>query len=291
VKRPSLNKLRAFDAAARHENFRTAAEELHLTQGAVAQQVRSLEEELAQKLFSRHARGLHLTENGRAYAREIRRALEIVDNATRQIAPTSQRIVLSVPPSVAAKWLLPKLADFREINPDIDLVTQASEKISVFNADAVDLAIRIGTPPFADLEHHFLADKRLSAVTQPALANKLLSGSPHFSCAQDFSSLPLLFDSHNHWELLFRSEGLATPSPQLQFNHSSLAIDAAREGQGIALVPTILARHGIETGELVSLFEAPALSPSNYYIVYPAGHSGEHNVRLRVIDWLLKEGV
>lgn len=130
MRSPNLNSLKMFDAAARHLNFRLAAEELNLTQGAVAQQVRRLESDLGLQLFYCKARGLALTEVGRRYHRPVSRALAMIDDATRKIQPESTSITLSSTPSFASKWLVPRLVSFSQAYPTIDVQTVASEGLA-----------------------------------------------------------------------------------------------------------------------------------------------------------------
>lgn len=146
MRAPKLNALRMFDAAARHGSFRTAAEELHLTQGAVAQQVRGLEADLGVALFERKARGLSPTAEGARYHDAVRRALGIIDRATQALRPADTAVRLSVPPSFASKWLVPRLAGFAAAHPDILLDTTASETLTDFRRDGIDLAVRQGLP-------------------------------------------------------------------------------------------------------------------------------------------------
>ena len=145
---PSLNGLRVFEVVTRHLNFRLAAEELGVTQGAVAQQVRGLEAELGLKLFERHPRTLALTEAGRSYVANIRRAFELISDATEMLRPEPLHLTISVTPTFASKWLIPRLPDFTTSHPDLDLRIEASDRISNFQTDAVDLAVRYGRPPF-----------------------------------------------------------------------------------------------------------------------------------------------
>ncbi|RWF15024.1 MAG: LysR family transcriptional regulator, partial [Mesorhizobium sp.] len=140
---PSLNALRAFEVATRHLNFRLAAEELRVTQGAVAQQVRGLEAELGLKLFERQPRTLALTEAGRGYVANVRRAFELIAEATEALRPEPQHITISVTPTFASKWLIPRLPDFTAAHADIDLRIVASDRMANFQTDAVDLAVRL----------------------------------------------------------------------------------------------------------------------------------------------------
>src|SRR6218665_2677554 len=145
---PSLNGLRVFEVVTRHLNFRLAAEELGVTQGAVAQQIRGLEAELGLKLFERQPRILLLTEAGRAYVASIRRAFELISEATETLRPEPLHLTISVTPSFASKWLIPRLPDFLAAHPELDMRILASERISNFQSDAVDIAVRLGHPPF-----------------------------------------------------------------------------------------------------------------------------------------------
>src|SRR5580700_3554040 len=127
---PPLNALRAFEASARHLNFRLAAEELGVTQGAVAQHVRGLEADLAIKLFDRLPRTLALTGPGRSYAAQLRRAFDLMMQATAALRPEPLRLTISVSPTFASKWLIPRLPDFTTAHPEIELQILASESLS-----------------------------------------------------------------------------------------------------------------------------------------------------------------
>ena len=168
---PNLNTLRMFDAAARHLTFADAAAELHLTQGAVAQQVRKLEADLGLALFRRHARGLSLTDAGRSYSSPVRQALALIEEATATLRPATTKITLSVTPSLAAKWLVPRLSRFAREHPQIALNIRADETLADLRSDGVDLAIRQTAPPFADdLCAICLAKITLCAVASPEFA-------------------------------------------------------------------------------------------------------------------------
>lgn len=145
---PPLNGLRAFAAAGRHLSFRAAAEDLGVTQGAVAQQVRGLEEHLGLRLFLREPRGLAFTEEGRAYHAAVARAFSQLSKATAALRAAPSRVTISVTPTFASKWLIPRLSEFTEAHPGIDLRITATERVSSFHADGIDLAVRQGRPPF-----------------------------------------------------------------------------------------------------------------------------------------------
>lgn len=133
---PSLNGLKAFDVAARHLNFRLAAEELGVTQGAVAQHVRGLEAELGVTLFERLPKSLALTGEGRSYVADVRRAFELLANATANLKPQPVKLVVSTTPTFASRWLIPRLPDFTSRHPDLDLHILATDRISSFRSTA-----------------------------------------------------------------------------------------------------------------------------------------------------------
>lgn len=288
MRSPNLNALRMFDAAARHLNFRRAAEELHLTQGAVAQQVRRLEADLGLRLFHRQARGLALTEVGRSYHAPVRRALAVIDEATRKLRPKrpeSRRIALSVTPSFAAKWLVPRLARFARAHPEIELDTLASEGLADFRSDGIDLAIRQGRPPFeAGLHCELLAPLALCAVCGPGLAE----GAPPPQDLADFAGQPLIQDSHAFWDRLFEAAGLAPRRPMLRFNQTALAMDAAANGQGIALAPRLLLEDDLAKCRLVVLWQDRSHDQNGYYLVHPA-EQPPNPARDAVLAWVLSE--
>ncbi len=278
---PNLNALRMFDAAARHLNFRRAAEELHLTQGAVAQQVRRLEADLGTSLFERRARGLALTPEGRRFHEPVRRALALIADATAALRPEPARVTLSVPPSFAAKWLVPRLAGFAADHPEIDLQTVASEALADFRTDGVDLAIRQGTArETPGLVSERLAPLDLCAVCDPARAATV--------AAKDLADLtgePLIQDGHGLWERLLAAASLAAARRIVRFNQTALAIDAAANGQGIALAPRLLVERDLTAGRLAVVWRAPEEPGSGFHLVRAEG--GRHApARDAVAAWL-----
>lgn len=282
---PNLNSLRMFDAAARHLNFRLAAEEMHVTQGAVAQQVRRLEGELGLKLFERKARGLALTDVGRAYFVPVSRALATIDEATLKLRPQSAQVRLSVTPSFASKWLVPRLGVFERDHPDIDLQVLASEGLADFRLDGIDLAVRQGRPPFGDdLETKLLSRLDLLAVCSPEYARN----ADPIHRLDDFTAHRLIQDGHNHWDRLLEGAGSTTPCRKMRFNQAALAMDAAANGQGIALVPRLLALADMKRGKLVALWSDTQKLQHGYYIVSP--NNRKHKAIIdRVTGWLLRE--
>ena len=282
MRKPNLNSLRMFDAAARHGNFRAAAEELNLTQGAVAQQVRKLEADIEQPLFTRLPRGLALTETGAQFHKDIRKALGLIDRAIENLTPDSALVTLSVPPSVASKWLVPRLSDFAKAFPHITLDMRASEALTDFRRDDVDLAIRQGLmPEGSGLTMHLLAPLDLCAVASPSYA-------VDYDAVEDpqgFTAHKLIQDGHRHWTQLFEAHDLPLPTNALSFNQTGLAIDAAISGQGVALAPHLLTADALAAGQLVEVWQAPDIHEA-YYLLHPIEG---HPARDTVIGWLLEQ--
>lgn len=283
---PPLTSLRAFEVAARHLNFRLAAEELGVTQGAVAQQVRGLEADLRVKLFDRLPRSLALTDAGRAYQADVRRAFELLAEATANLRPQPRHLTISVTPTFASKWLIPRLADFSAAHPDIDLRISASDRLANFQSDAVDLAVRYGRPPFGPgLTADLLFDQDLIVVASPDFLSR--QGTP--ATAGQVVGLPLLHDAHNFWPQYLEQAlgGPPTLGPRnIRFNQTALAIDAALAGQGLALVARFFVEGDLAAGRLIQVFPASLQGSGSFYLVAPR-KSRQPAALAAVRDWLL----
>lgn len=285
---PSLNALRMFEVVARHLNFRLAAEELGVTQAAVAQQIRGLEASLGIRLFERLPRGLGLTDAGRAYSTSVRAALAMIDEATRLLRPAPAHFTVSVTPTFASKWLIPRLGDFAEANPGIDLRLLASDRLSHFHTDAVDLAVRYGQPPFGPgLNVELLMEQRVVAVASPGLlAGKGQPGS--FEALQGFVAL---HDAHDYWPAFTAALFPGHPPPtarNLRFNQTALAIEAALAGQGITLASQAFVAADLAAGRLVQVFELQLRLDKAFYLVWP--RSARQGDELQVVsNWLKRQ--
>ncbi|WP_419687915.1 transcriptional regulator GcvA [Burkholderia theae] len=264
---PPLNALRAFEVSARHLNFRAAADEIGVTQGAVAQQVRHLEDVLGLKLFERLPRGLALTHDGAAYFSDVQRALHAIADATDKLVKRRAALTISTTPSFASKWLIPRLARFTDAHPDYDVRVIADQQLATFRHDGVDLAIRFGKPPFGKhLATHALFPLDVSAVCSPALL--AAPASP-----RALAGHVLLHDAHDLWPefLAAMPESVdVDPHKGLRFNQTSLAIDAAVAGQGIALATDPLVERDIAAGRLCKPFDFAFPLSVGFYLVYPA---------------------
>ena len=262
---PPLNALRAFEAAGRRLSFRAAAEELGVTQGAVAQQVRALEDRLGLPLFRRLPRGLALTPQGAAYLADASRAFDMLAEATTRLVSRPGTVTISTTPTVATRLLIPHLADFHAALPGIELRTVATEALSDFDRDQVDIAIRQARPPFAPgLEARLLFRQELVAVASPHLVRDL-----HLPLdALALSRLPLLHDAHDHWPAYLKLPGKL---PGAVFNQTALALEAALAGQGVALACRAFVAADLAAGRLVQVAEGSWPAVPDFYLVRKRG--------------------
>ncbi len=286
MRSPKLNAIRIFDAAARHLNFRLAAEELNVTQGAVAQSIRGLERDLGIKLFKRLARGLALTAPARAYHSDIARGLAIIDQATHALLPNASMVTISVPPSFASKWLVPRLVRFAEAHPTIEVRIIASETVTDFSVQEVDVAVRQGRHP----SDPGLAVHRLGSVELCALASPQASFSTRqVDSLDEIADLPLIQDGHFHWQRLLTELDATIPAQFLQFNQTALALDAAANGQGIAIAPDMIARNDLALGRLVKIWQDPRSSDISFWLLHPKAEAANEAARANLVEWLIDE--
>ncbi|SAL26377.1 DNA-binding transcriptional activator GcvA [Caballeronia peredens] len=266
---PALNALRAFEAAARHESFSRAADELFVTHGAVSHQIRALESELGVPLFARDGKRVRLTDRGRQYAAEVRAALVALAEATRRIrsGDRDRRLIVSMLSSFSARWLTPRVGRFIEKHPEIDLELLSTNALTDFNRDDVDVAIRFGYGKYAGLHTEELLDEVFFPACSPNFRGGDLPRVP-----RDLANVPLLRSDEELWRPWFDAAGLADlaePKRGVLYEDSSNLLQAAMDGQGIALVRRSLAMQEILAGRLVRLFNVDGPSPWKYYFVCP----------------------
>jgi LysR family glycine cleavage system transcriptional activator len=288
---PPLNALRCFDAAARHLSFTRAAEELNVTHSAVSHQIKALEEWLGVLLFRRVNRGLMLTEAGQAYLKPVRDAFERLGEATRRLRSKGRSgpLIVSVIPSFAAKWLMPRLRRFRERHPDIDVRISAASHLVDFNKEDVDIAVRYGRGHWPDLRVDLLMRESMFPVCSP----KLLQGSPPLKEPADLRFHSLLNDYDwriDMWQLWFDAAGITdqVPNQALSFNYSNLMLQAAIDGLGVALTQNALAGDDLAAGRLVKPFDVSLSSEFAYYVVAPE-MTAERPKIAAFRNWLLEE--
>jgi len=285
---PPLNALKAFEAAARHESFTRAAEELCVTQGAVSHQVKALEAELAIKLFNRERQRLIITEAGRDYLAVVRDALDWIAVGTERLLQRQNAGVLTVStsPDFAAKWLVHRLGHFAEAHSTIDLRVSATMHHVDFAREDVDMAVRHGDGNWPGLDAVELSAEQLFAVCSPKLLSGRRLGKP-----ADILKFPLLhLDSRADWRKWLQAVGISDANvkhgPVL--NRASMVIDAAINGQGIALARTTLAAWDLLNGRLVRPFPESLRLSKTYWIVCPKATSKVPKI-VTFSGWLLAE--
>jgi len=277
---PNLNTLRAFEAAARHLTFRRAAEDLSVTTGAISQQIKQLESDLKTPLFTRHRRGLALTDAGTRLHDTVARALEQIDLTVAELKSFSDRVSLQITPSLAAKWLVPRLPRFTGTHPDIDLSIRARPDLHGTRPDA-DFLLHLGHPvPLAGYRAESLAPLRLVAVTGPGL----IARAPAIARPSFFAQYPLLEDDAGRWRAWFSENGPDLDWHPVAAGQAALALDRAEAGEGIALVPDILARDGLAAQRLVQLKDMGE-DPGGV-ILYSATDRPRSKARETVADWI-----
>jgi LysR family transcriptional regulator, glycine cleavage system transcriptional activator len=286
---PSLNALKAFEAAARNESFTRAADELCVTQGAVSQQVKALEVSLGISLFGRERQRLVITPAGREYLAVIRDALDRIAMGTERLVQGrgSGVLTVSTSPDFAAKWLVHRLGRFVESHPEIDLRVSATMHHVDFVREDVDIAVRHGDGKWPGLDAVRLCSEQLFPVCSP----KLLSGHPQITAASDLLKFPLLrLDDSIAWTRWFEAAGVANPVTRgPTFNRASMLIDAAVDGQGVALARTALAASDMLNGRLIKPIDVSLRMPNTYWIVCPKAASNAPKIEA-VRAWLLDEG-
>ena len=285
---PPLNALKAFEAAARSESFTRAAQELSVTQGAVSHQVKALEATLGIKLFNRERQRLVMTESGRDYLAVVRDAFDQIAAGTERLMQRQSSGVLTVStsPDFAAKWLVNRLGRFAESHPEIDLRVSAAAHQVDFAREDVDVAVRHGDGKWLGLEVVRLCSERLFPVCSP----KLVAGRNRITAASDLLKFPLLrLDDWKTWTKWFAAAGVVGPvahGPVL--NRASMLIDAAVDGQGIALARTALAAWDLINGRLVRPIDVSLKMPNTYWIVCPKATSSVPKIAT-FRNWLLAE--
>jgi len=291
---PPLNALRAFETAARHMNFTRAAEELSVTPGAVSQQIHNLEDYVGAALFKRTSRGLLLTDAAQTALPALREAFDRLQEASELLTASvdGRRVTVSAAPSFAAKWLVPRLGRFESDHPEVDVWLSAGMELVDFNAGEVDLAIRYGSGHYAGLEVTRLMSETVIPVASPAL----LAARP-LDRLEDLAQHTLLHDgspdadeSCPDWTMWLAARGVrdvdGTRGPR--FNQSSLVIEAAMNGRGIALAKRALAQADLDAGRLVTTLDIATAVDFSYYVVHPKAKGRLPQVKA-FVGWLKQE--
>lgn len=283
---PSLTALRVFEVAGRLGSFSKAANEMNITQGAVSRQIRALEDELGLRLFVRLTRQVQLTAAGEKYLAEVQTAFRTIEQATFRTRNLREREVLtiSVLPSVGSFWLMPRLARFSQRHPDIEArIVSSIEPVNLHGREA-DVAIRVGALPGrrydplmarVDLTmvvdwRGILAEELAPDVLVPVVSPALLGDKGARLDAAAILQLPLIHTTSraNAWPDWVRAMELAPPTHgrKLEYGHFFMSLEAAREGEGVALVPDLLLR-GSVLNDLMTADDCRVRSAAEYYVL------------------------
>jgi LysR family glycine cleavage system transcriptional activator len=284
---PPLRSFRVLEAAARHQNYTRAADELHLTHSAVSHQIHALEASLGVRLFERSGRQMRATDAGRQLAQDVRATLDALAGAVERVrgAESANSITVSVLPSFAAAWLVARLGGFLERHPQVELRLESTTALADFRNDGVDVAIRYGSGNWEDLECVKLFDDEVFPTMSPKLRR-----SERIRTPADLARVPLLRIRNQSWAPWFAAAGVNQTEPRRGpvFNDSELALQAAIQGQGVVLARGSLASAKLRAGVLVAPFKQRIASPQTCYLVYPPQHARKPSVQL-FRDWLLGE--
>ncbi|MEQ8455525.1 MAG: transcriptional regulator GcvA [Sandaracinaceae bacterium] len=281
---PTLPGLEAFEAAARHGSFTRAADELHVSQSAISHRIKALETQLGCALFTRGARRVSLTEEGRALFASAREAFALLHEGVERIHATQQALTLSCSPSFAIRWLVPNLPDFARSCPEISVRLAADDRLTQPGREGIDACLRYGAGGYPDVSHTRLRVERIGPVCSPTLVDPT-----------DLRKHTLLHDevlrAHpgrvgwGRWLEAAGIEGVdAHRGPR--FSHAHMALDAAQAGQGLALGRTSLVERDLADGRLVRPFSLELESGLSYWLLTPRGEPPPRVARF--CDWLLR---
>lgn len=286
-KLPPLTTLPSFEAAARLLSFSKAADELHVTHGAISRAIKNLEDQLGVQLFERGTRSVSLTAIGEPYARAVRDALDQVAAATAAATArySSPTLNVSTSDGFAGRWLVPRLYRFHRAHDDIDVRVSTTGKLTNFLADGIDVAIRYGGGSYPGLTSEFLTGEEIFPVCSP----KLLEGAHPLRTPHDLKYHTLIHHGFPwaNWLESAGVEGVDTNSG-ITFDSTSFAMESAAQGEGVVLGRTMLVAADLASGRLVRPFGHAMKSPSSFYVVYPPDAIRQRKVKA-FRDWLLSE--
>lgn len=284
---PPLETFRFFEAAARHLNFTRAAEEMHVTHGAVSQRIKRLEEHLGMSLFRRSGGRMLLTDEGRRLLERVRNAISELAAGVEAIRSSNRDRILTVGmmPAFATYWLLPRLAQFIERHPHIEVNIRPTLSLADFTRDEVDMAVRFGPGTWPGLTSIKLHDEELIPVCSPAFRGGRLPRSPG-----NLLTMPLLHDERQPWSLWFSAVGLdyRDPSQGPRYGEQGVLLAAAIAGLGVALARGLFVQADLESGRLVRLFPEGVRTKYSYFIVYPRGSEALGKIQV-FQEWLLEQ--
>ena len=284
---PSLNGLKAFEAAARHESFTDAATELFVTHAAVSRHIRDLEDWLGTELFTRTGRGVELTEAGKRFGQRLTPLFDQMAEATREAAAVGdvRQLRVTVEPSIASRWLVPRLGSFNRLHPDIELSISPDTRLVDFRSGDADVGIRFGPGGWGEVEAQKLSDCVIFPVCAPSLVKDAGKLTP-----ADLAKYNLLHESQKQWWADWLKAAGVTGIEDWRGTlfQNQLAIEAAEAGQGFALSDQILCTDSLIEGWLVRPFDFDMKDPWTYYLVRAKG-SKETPPARAFREWLMSE--
>ena len=284
--------LRAFVEVAQRGTIKAAADSLHVTPGAISQQVRLLESRTGVMLFKRERQGLRLTEPGAKAYPPLRQAFDQIEKTMAQLANSASPLSLTVSTvaTFAASWLVPRLGRFNERHPDIEIRIEATSALADMRRQRVDVALRHGLGDYPGLD----TIRLMAPVLVPVASPSLLGPGDTLDAPEDCLRYPLLHDSDRaDWPLWLSAHGVADDPRAARgssFDDDFLLIRAAQAGQGIALVPIEYAREDIADGRLVQVLDKPWPARFAYYAVTRPGALARAEVKA-FIDWITDEAL
>lgn len=286
-----LQALRTFVEVAQRKSVKSAAQALHVTPGAVSQQIRVLEERLGVVLLERERLGMRLTEAGASVYPRLLDAFLQIDQAMHalELAKRRRSLTVSTVATFAASWLVPRLGGFRQLHPDIEIRVEATSELVDLSRDRVDVALRHGLGDYPGLEVKFLMAPVLTPVASPGF---LKAHQAQIYEASDCLDFPLLHDGDRaDWPLWLKAHGVPDDTRAERgsaFEDDFLLIRAAEAGQGIALVPKAYAQEEIAAGRLIQILDKPWPARFAYYAVTRPGASDRAEIRA-FLDWISTE--
>lgn len=289
---PPLSSLRAFEAVARHASFTKAARELHVTQSAVSHQIRGLEDYWGLRLFERSRRSVILTESGSVLAPVVRASLSQISDAVQSLREEEEDNALrvSVLQSFATRWLLPRLPEFTDRYPDVQVWLSATSEAVDFVSDDADVAIRLSPAGGEGLNWTPLFLEKAFPVCSPAF-REAMRGLKGPRDLLDRPVVQVISEARGlGWTDWFAAAGLsgAEFSVGARFSNSGLAMQAALDGQGIALGRVALALDDLTAGRLVRLFDIDCFSDGAYHLVCPEGQQQKRKIVV-FRSWLMEK--
>lgn len=290
---PSLQALACFEAAARHQSYTRAAQELALTQGAVSRQLTALEDFVGVALFRRTRHGVTLTECGRDYAAQVALRLQALEQDTLEVMSTQGRgsaLHLAAVPTFATRWLIPRLPELKREQPGLTVHIETRTRAFMFADTPFDCALFAGTPEQVRQWAGTRAVKLLDEVVLPVCHPSLLRGQGSLS-PEALAELPLLQQSTrpDAWRQWFEAQGIVAPQALAgaRFEQFSMTVAAAVHGMGLALVPRLLIADELARGELVVPCDRPLANQRAYYLVRPEGDDSPPATQI-FLDWLVR---